>query len=76
MSEEQAQKETSIRGNKVIYSENEDDGRSFLENYLDSEEANVFFYYARNKGEARFRDGSGRRYALKYDSGNYTLNKL
>jgi hypothetical protein len=75
MSEEKAQKETSINGNKVIYSEDEDDGRRYLDSYLDNDEADVLFYYAKSKGEARFRDDSGHQYALKYNSGNYTLNK-
>lgn len=76
MSEEKAQKEDSVHGNKVIYSEDEEDGKNYLENHLDSDESSVFFYYAHSKGEAKFRDDFGHRYALKYDDGKYTLIKL
>lgn len=57
-----------IYGYKVRYEEDAQDGASYLEDELDHEEADVFFYYAKKSGKsAPFEDDNDRDFMLEYD---------
>ncbi len=46
-------------------------GISYLRNDLDSEEASVFFDFAKRKGKAKFEDDNEYQFTLKYDPSDY-----
>lgn len=59
-------KERFVHGNKVEYDENDREGVFYLEDDLSRDEADVFFYYARNRRPAPFEDDRERNYLLTY----------
>ena len=73
--EEDEINEEKTHGESIKFEDGADDGYHFLD-YLSSDEADVFFYYARNHSDASFQDKSGHRYSLRHEGGNrFTLTE-
>ena len=64
----------SVHGYDVTHDDRAESGADYLER-LSRDEAEVFFGYAKEHGEAEFRDGS-RKYVLKHiKQGDYLLER-
>jgi len=65
--------EEILNGEHITFEDDAEDGYFYLRKLYgsDVDEMDVFFYYAREKGEARFRDGSGHRFILTHESGDH-----
>jgi hypothetical protein len=69
------QQKTYVHNYPVLYEEDAIEGVRYLRDDLDSEEASVFFYYARYRGPAKFEDDADRQYTLKYQDNVYILTR-
>lgn len=68
--------DTTIYSFKVQYEEVTKPAVDYLKNDLSSEEAKVFFEYAKRHGSAQFEDDEDRNFTLVYNDNNlYTLTR-
>lgn len=65
--------EEVLNGNHISFGDDASGGYYYLKKLYGSntDEMEVFFYYAYNKGEAPFRDDRGHRFKLTHDKGDY-----
>lgn len=70
-------KKTFVHGYKVNHEDDAKEGVFYLENDLDAKEAEVFFYYARNRRQsAYFEDDHDKSFELTYEGDDeYRLKK-
>ncbi|MDD5589953.1 MAG: hypothetical protein PHQ47_02130 [Candidatus Portnoybacteria bacterium] len=66
---------TTFHNYVLEFEENDRHGYDYLASKLNSEEAKVYFDYAKSHGEAQFETQSGKDYSLFHKDGLYTLVK-